>query len=274
MANPDTGQRQPAPQPDEVSPEEAELTGKTGYAQMLADSAATGYGTMTAEQFQQYQIEFNQSQFHKMLGGAVSRASNGHVFYEGPLYNGGKATKVDVTNRIKGAFEHLKSLGLTDAQANAFIGNCMGESRTLNPFEHGDGGAAAGICQWHPDRQARFVALKGYRMDDPNAMVDGKPVSVEQRINDEIDFGVHELKTTEKAAGNRFFAAGNNMEEAVRAMVAFERPADQAGAVNTRYGYAAGLARQLKADPLLAATPGNAKPKTEVAASPTNIPTV
>jgi hypothetical protein len=73
-----------------------------------------------------------------------------------------------------------EELGLTEAQAAGIAGNIWVESK-FNPRATGDGGAAHGIAQWHPNRR------KGINM-------------LNTSFDDQVTYMINELKSKEKKA--------------------------------------------------------------------------
>ena len=55
------------------------------------------------------------------------------------------------------AMDYFIAQGWTQAQAAGIVADLQAESN-LRPTAVGDNGRAAGIAQWHPDRQADFQA--------------------------------------------------------------------------------------------------------------------
>lgn len=107
--------------------------------------------------------------------------------------------------------------GWSPAQAAGIVANLWNESK-LNPVgPPGDAGAARGIAQWHPDRQAR---LRQYA-----ASTGGNPGD----LLTQLGFVHWELNNTERAAGDRLRAATN--------------PAQAAALVDQHYERSAGLSR-------------------------------
>lgn len=99
--------------------------------------------------------------------------------------------------------------GYSQTQAAGIIGNLLTESG-LNPSAVGDNGKAYGIAQWN-DRQPKlreWAARTGRNVGDEYA---------------QADFMMHELNTSESEAGAMLRAA-TTIEEAVNAIVHFERP--------------------------------------------------
>ena len=213
--------------------------------EMDADRSSKNDG-VTQAQFDDFQKLFEQSPYAN-LGKLTYNSKNGHIIYEGSLSAAdyGKVSKIDLTERMQLVLKTLKDEGVTGYRAHAFIGNLLGEDALLNPNSVGDGGAAFGIAQWHrarrePSKGQSFKDLYGYDMTD-------RTVDVNKKLVDEVKFALRELRTTEKGPGNRFFNAAN-MGEAVAAMVAFERPADQMGAYATRMANARGVAAKVPAE--------------------------
>lgn len=229
---------------------------KAEYAQWSADLDleqdgaeydSTRSGTdfkVTQEQFDSLKKLFDESPFASM-GTLSYNRKNGQVTYEGRTTSDPKAadygqvTKVNLTERMGIIIKAAQEEGLKPHQIHALIGNCMGEDFLLNPNAIGDGGAAFGIFQHHPDRRRAFAAKFGYDMTD-------KTIDPNRKLADEVKFAIYEMKTTEKKAGNRFFAS-TDVGEAVAAMVDFERPADRMGAISRRLGYARGVEKQVAA---------------------------
>lgn len=142
----------------------------------------------------------------------------------------------------------MKAHGLSEHQAAAMAGHGMQESG-FNTAALGDKGTAFGAFQWRGDR------LTGLRRF---ASASGKDVNA---LETQLDYAMHELKTTEKTAGNAFFAA-QDLSGAVDAFMGFERPAGWTPAnprgghgYSNRLGYAQGL---IGGKP--AATPASAAP--------------
>ena len=112
----------------------------------------------------------------------------------------------------------LKGKGWSDAQVAGILTNVSAESR-FNPQAVGDGGNAFGLAQWHADRMAngsKFLSdLTGGRQTD------FRTATVQQQA----EFIDHELRTTEKAAGDRILAATNAKDAAFDASRYYERPA-------------------------------------------------
>jgi hypothetical protein len=136
----------------------------------------------------------------------------------------------------------------TNVQAAGIIGNLMQESG-LNPNAVGDGGAAYGMAQWHPDRQARFRERYG------------KPIQ-QASWREQIDFLNWELTGTESRAGAALRGAGS-IETATMAALGMERPKDwntSPAELNRRlpYARAALLPGSVAGQPMVAGGGGGA----------------
>jgi hypothetical protein len=69
---------------------------------------------------------------------------------------------VNASGRAKQAMDYfMAQLGLTAEQAAGIVGNLQVESRLQENGPRGDGGKAYGLAQWHPERQAKFMAAYG-----------------------------------------------------------------------------------------------------------------
>jgi len=136
-----------------------------------------------------------------------------------PRYMGSKdsapPTK-DAKENMERVRKTLKETGnYTDDQITGILANLQRESK-FDPKAVGDSGAAYGIAQWHPDRQAKFEKAFGKSM---------KGSSVE----DQARFIDWELQNTEKKAGQKLENA-ESPRSAARAFSKFyERPADKEG---------------------------------------------
>ncbi|NSY12394.1 phage tail tip lysozyme [Agrobacterium vitis] len=153
--------------------------------------------------------------------------------------------------------------GFSPAQAAAFVGHGMQES-AFNTQASGDNGSAFGIMQWRGDRQ---TALRQFAAKSGRNVVD---------LPTQLDFAVSELKSTEKSAGDKFFASGN-VQDAVSALMSYERPAGwtpgnpTAGhGYDNRLGYALSFAPADGGQPSAVAAPDSAVPApVDGAAKPT-----
>lgn len=116
------------------------------------------------------------------------------------------------TNRAQYAVAFLQRLGWAPHQAAAIVGHLQQESgRNLNTTIRGDGGHSVGIAQWHRER-GRSLQSWSSRQG-----LDWSDLDTQLRYLD------HELKTTERAAGQRLRAAGD-IYSATAAFGGFERP--------------------------------------------------
>ena len=108
--------------------------------------------------------------------------------------------------------QHLINRGLQPHQAAGLVGRFQQESgRGLNTGAVGDGGASFGIGQWNGARRQNlyaFAAAQGRSVADPTL---------------QADFALHEMKGSEKFAGD-MLARARNVEEAAKATMHFERP--------------------------------------------------
>lgn len=105
---------------------------------------------------------------------------------------------------------HLMQKGWSRTQAAAIVGNLQQESG-LSVEAVGDSGTAFGLAQW---RGERFENLKRF------AQARGLDARTKEA---QLDFIDHELRTSEKEAGD-MLANARNLEEATAAFISFERP--------------------------------------------------
>jgi hypothetical protein len=113
------------------------------------------------------------------------------------------------------ALAYFTGQGWSAPQAAGIVANLVAESN-LNPAAVGDGGAAYGIAQWHPDRQAGFAALIG------------KPIRG-STLEEQLAWVHAELQGTEKHAGDALSACTTAGEAAAVVCAKYERPADILG---------------------------------------------
>ncbi len=110
------------------------------------------------------------------------------------------------------AVDFFTGRGWSKEQSQGLVARLMKESG-LDPRAMGDGGAAAGIAQWHPDRQANFKQYSG------------KDIS-QSTLEDQLGFVNYELtQGTEKRAGTML--KGTTSARAAEGVAAgyYERPA-------------------------------------------------
>lgn len=128
---------------------------------------------------------------------------------------------------------------LSDYQAAAVVGNLIQESSlntgAVNRGDGRDGSNSIGLAQWNGER-AR--GLNRY-LDERR-----KAGTFTNDTEAQLDYIIHELNTTEKAAGDRL-RNSQSLEDATAAFVGFERPQGWSAANptnahgwNNRYGYA------------------------------------
>jgi len=109
-------------------------------------------------------------------------------------------------------YDFFQSRGWTPVQSAGIMGNLFGES-SLNPSAVGDGGAAYGAGQWHPDRQADF------------RQVFGKPIQ-QSTLMEQYQFVDWELKNKPYLGGAQLAGATNVADATAIFMNKYERPAN------------------------------------------------
>jgi hypothetical protein len=118
--------------------------------------------------------------------------------------------------RAEGDISQLMKRGWTRAQAIGISANIQRES-SGDEKKIGDHGAAYGLAQWHPDRQANFAQWAG------------KDIRQSTR-EEQIDFLDHELRRgSETSAGALLSKATDAGRAAAIISKKFERPADVTG---------------------------------------------
>lgn len=120
----------------------------------------------------------------------------------------------EVSDRMQLAMNHLMGKGWSKTVAAGIVGNLVAESN-MNPAAIGDNGNAFGLAQWNDRGPAmkKFLAARGLPWDD---------------FAGQLDFIDHELRTSEKRAGQAVLGARSPLEAANLIMDLYERPAEWA----------------------------------------------
>lgn len=125
---------------------------------------------------------------------------------------------------------YFERLGWTSAQAAGIAANIQAESG-FNPRAVGDNGAAMGIGQWHPDRQAAFNAW---------ALRNRLPGLAQADLPEQLRYYNYELRHS--VAGRKLAGATNAYDAGAIVSLYDERPADAAGQAASRGALATRLA--------------------------------
>lgn len=125
-------------------------------------------------------------------------------------------------NLARRAVDFFLDDGWSMEQAAGLVANIEAES-SFNPRAVGDGGAAFGICQWHPARQADF--RKAFKSPVQDADYDMQ-----------LGFIAFELRNGEIGAGNALRKATRADEAGEIVCRLYERPFDPAGHERARRG--------------------------------------
>ena len=128
------------------------------------------------------------------------------------------------------AVAYFVGQGWTPAQAAGIVASLVAESN-LNPAAVGDGGAAYGIAQWHPDRQANFAAVIGKDIRGSS-------------LAEQLAFVHAELTGTEKAAGDALRSCTTAREAGACVSARYERPANKDAEATRRGALAEALFAQ------------------------------
>jgi len=143
------------------------------------------------------------AQFIGKTFGAIPDVKRGLEIAGNNIFRGGDVTKT--------ALQTFMDAGFNKTQATGLVANLHAESG-LNPAAVGDSGKAYGIAQWHPDRQAEFEKVYGKSIKGSS-------------LQEQMDFVIYELTHKEQKALAQFQKA-KTTEEAVKAGLAYERPAN------------------------------------------------
>lgn len=141
------------------------------------------------------------------------------------------------------AFNFYVRQGYAPAQAAGIVARLSAESGPgLNPNAKGDGGAAYGLAQWHPDRWSRVEAWAQSQGLDPHSR------------EAQLRAVPWEMQNHEKTAWSQLQAA-QDPTAAYNAMMAYERPAGWTPSTpHTGAGYEFGMRY---AQMLAGTTPGS-----------------
>lgn len=141
-----------------------------------------------------------------------------------------------IGDRAAHTFTRMRAAGVPDVVTAGIVGNLMQESGTeINPAAVGDNGNAFGAVQWNGDRMRAYKAFAERRGVDPTD------------YDTQVDFLLHEGKTTEKAAWDAIMQAQTPEEAARIASERFWRPG--VPALDRRMAYAAAAYKNRPADP-------------------------
>jgi hypothetical protein len=143
----------------------------------------------------------------------ASAGSGGDAAFATGAGAGGFTYDGKIGDRATYAFDYFRNAGLPDHVAAGLVGNLMQESGTdINPAAVGDNGNAFGSGQWNGDRRHAYL---GY----------AKAKGVDYTDYDtQLEFLLHEGKTTEKSAWAKILATTTPEEAAAVASAAFWRP--------------------------------------------------
>lgn len=190
------------------------LLGKLGLV-----GAAGAAGVAIGEEINKHLSDETKDAIGGTVAGMVARAKG---FGEkaktalGGAASGATELVKGVGDKVKGAavsvMKFFEDKGWTPEQAAGITANLQQESG-FDPKAKGDGGKAAGVAQWHPDRQENFKKFSGKDIKDSS-------------LEEQLAFVDYELKQgTEKWAGKLLMKAKTAMEAAGVVSSKYERPA-------------------------------------------------
>lgn len=139
----------------------------------------------------------------------------GETLRPAPARNRPTSFNPDMTTGMQRAMQHYIARGVPPLLAAGIIGNLVQESglnpKARNPGDGSDGSDSVGLGQWNGDRARALKAFAARNNASP------------EDLGTQLDFVLHELETTEGAAYQRLKAA-TTVDEAVAAMIGYERP--------------------------------------------------
>ncbi|HEY2418637.1 MAG TPA: phage tail tip lysozyme, partial [Steroidobacteraceae bacterium] len=141
------------------------------------------------------------------------------------------AIEPDALARAQAVRDGLIRRGLDTDTATAFAANALHESSANPNTGAGDQGASHGLFQWRDDRYNRYKSVFGGAPD--NAPLD-----------QQLDYVIHELNTTEGAARDRIAAAQGPAAKASAVSQFYLRPKDVQAEAARRSGTATQLVSQ------------------------------
>lgn len=122
--------------------------------------------------------------------GSISGAGGGRGFVNPANAASGGSLSAGDPGTVNAAMKFFMDKGWSREQAAGIVANLVAESG-MRPGAVGDGGAAYGIAQWHPDRQANFQRWAGKNIQGSS-------------FEDQLGFVHYEMtEGAEKAAGDR-----------------------------------------------------------------------
>lgn len=134
------------------------------------------------------------------------------------------------TQQQQFAVDYLVKKGMPLAQAQGVVGSLTGESgANLNTAAVGDNGTAFGIAQWRGPRATEFQKVIGVPVKSAN-------------LQQQLDFVLHELGSTESKAAKALSSAKTPAEAADVFTRLYERPANAAKEAVKRSATATALA--------------------------------
>lgn len=141
-----------------------------------------------------------------------------------------------IGDRAAHTFTRMRAAGVPDVVTAGIVGNLMQESGTdINPAAVGDSGNAFGSAQWNGDRMRAYKDFAQQRGSDPTD------------YDTQVDFLLHEGRTTEKPAWDAIMQAQTPEDAARIASERFWRPG--VPAMNRRMAYASAAYKNRPADP-------------------------
>lgn len=165
-----------------------------------------------------------------------------------PVFTGSRGP-LQSSSELQGTvMDSLMAKGWTRAQAAGIAANLKQES-SFNHAAVGDGGAAYGLAQWHPDRQADFKKWAGKDI-------------VGSSMEDQLGFLDYELRQgKEKAAGDKLRAATGAGQSGAIVSGYYERPKERQTEMERRAAMADAIAAQegARSAAWAAANPGAAQ---------------
>jgi hypothetical protein len=202
--------------------------GKLGPAALVALAGLAGYGVGTAV-------------YNKAIAGTATGDVIAEILTRTLASFGNKTAqetirlatgKDDYGTLTPQIVQQLMKAGWTREQASGIAANFFQESRN-DPHGVGDNGAAYGIGQWHPDRQAAFKSRFGKDIRSSS-------------LEEQIAFADYELRQgSERAAGDMLAKAKTASEAGAIVSRYYERPMDADTQAALRANNAAGISDQM-----------------------------
>lgn len=201
------------------------LTKLTGYAETIANVLSFQWGPKPTGGDKTVSQQAGPGGVHGLGRDESTGGILGALGFGGIHKDDGTSFKMGSNPTYQSVGRMLKALGWSENQARGILTNGVAES-DLNPFAVGDNGAAYGMFQWHPDRQAAYRKLFHHGMKDVkdrNQAIREQTLFADWELKHNIDGDAH------KAVGDQIKQMTDVSQIARAVSVGFEAAAGASG---------------------------------------------